>query len=71
VHWHRPGDRLVVDVVVPVGTTARVELPGCEIVEVGSGAHQFDCAHRPAELDPPQPRRSSPFAEFEDAEEDT
>ena len=48
VRWHRPGDRLVVDIVVPVGSTARVELPGREIVEVGSGAHQFECEYRPA-----------------------
>ncbi len=65
VRWHRPGDRLVVDIVVPVGSTARVELPGREIVEVGSGAHQFECEYRPAKLDPPQPPRRSPFGDIE------
>jgi alpha-L-rhamnosidase len=65
VRWHRPGDRLVVDIVVPVGSTARVELPGREIVEVGSGAHQFECEYRPAKLDPPQPPRRSPFGDVE------
>ncbi|HWM21955.1 MAG TPA: family 78 glycoside hydrolase catalytic domain [Ilumatobacteraceae bacterium] len=68
VHWHRPGDRLVVDIVVPVGSTARVELPGCDPVEVGSGAHQFDCECRPAALDPPIPPRPSPFGDVDDAE---
>ena len=71
VRWRRPGDRLIVDLVVPVGSTARVELPGCAIDEVGSGSHQFDCAYRPAELDPPQPPRPSPFGEFESVATDT
>jgi alpha-L-rhamnosidase len=71
VRWRRPGDQLIVDLVVPVGSTARVELPGCAIDEVGSGSHQFDCAYRPAELDPPQPPRPSPFGEFESVATDT
>ena len=66
VRWQRQGDRLVVDIVVPVGSTARVELPGSEVVEVGSGAHQFECEYRPPELDPAQPVRRSPFADLED-----
>ena len=53
--WTRPGDRLVVDVVVPIGSTARVELPGADAVDVGPGSHHFDVAHRAAALDPPRP----------------
>jgi alpha-L-rhamnosidase len=55
VQWTRPGDRLVVDVVVPTGCRARVELPGSDPVEVGPGSHRFECEHRPAALDPPVP----------------
>ncbi len=55
VHWHRPADRLVVDVVVPAGATARIELPGRDAVEVAAGTHRFECPYRPAELDPTRP----------------
>ena len=65
VRWRRPGDRLIVDVVVPVGSTARVELPEREIVEVGSGAHQFEFEYPPAALDPPAPARRSPFGDVD------
>ena len=57
VRWTRPADRLVVDIVVPIGATARVELPGTDVVDVGPGTHQFDVQHRAAELDPPRPPR--------------
>jgi len=57
VRWTRPADRLVVDVVVPIGSSARVELPGSAAVDVGPGNHRFDCAYRPAALDPPVPPR--------------
>ena len=52
VRWTRPGDRLVVDVVVPVGSTAGSSCPTAAAVEVGPGAHQFDVAHRPAAARP-------------------
>ncbi len=61
VHWTRPGDRLVVDVVVPIGSTANVDLPGAEPVDIGPGTHHFDVAHRAAALDPPRPPRSELF----------
>ena len=61
VRWHRPADRLVVDVVVPAGATASIELPGCDAVEVTAGTHQFECPHRPAELDPSRPPRPVPL----------
>jgi alpha-L-rhamnosidase len=67
VRWSRDGDRLAVDVVVPVGTTARIELPDSPTVEVGPGRHRFDRRHRPAELDPPRPARREPqLAELDD-----
>jgi alpha-L-rhamnosidase len=41
VRWELAGGRLEVEVTVPAGTTASVELPGTEPVEVGSGRHRF------------------------------
>ena len=61
VRWHRPADRLVVDVGVPAGAAARIELPGCDTVEVTAGTHRFECPHRPAELDPSRPPRPVPL----------
>ena len=61
VRWQRPGDRLVVDVVVPTGSTARVELPGQPAADVGPGAHRFECLHRPAALDPSRPAPEDPM----------
>ncbi len=60
VQWTRTADRLAVDVVVPIGSTARVELPGSAAVDVGPGRHHFDRPHRPAELDPPRPPSPEP-----------
>ena len=61
VRWHRRADRLVVDVVVPAGATARIELPGCDTVEVTAGTHQIECPYRPADLDPSRPPRPVPL----------
>lgn len=41
IAWRIEGDRLTVEVVVPTGAEAIVELPGQEPVEVGSGEHRF------------------------------
>ena len=57
VRWTRPADRLVVDVAVPIGSSAQVELPGTDAVDVGPGTHHFDVPHRAAEHDPPRPPR--------------
>ena len=56
-----PADRLVVDVVVPAGATARIELPGRDAVDVAAGTHRFECPYRPAELDPTRPPRPTPL----------
>ncbi|WP_181805392.1 family 78 glycoside hydrolase catalytic domain [Streptomyces shenzhenensis] len=39
--WRQEGDTLHVDVVVPPGTAALVDLPGTEPVEAGPGRHTF------------------------------
>jgi alpha-L-rhamnosidase len=58
--WTRPDDRFVVDVLVPLGSSARVELPDGSAVDIGPGSHRFDCPHRPAALDPPRPASPEP-----------
>jgi alpha-L-rhamnosidase len=69
VRWSRPEDGLVVDVDVPLGSTARVELPSGDGVDVGPGTHHFACAFRPAAFDPPRPPRQSPqLADLDDLE---
>ncbi len=44
IGWRIEGGRMHVQVVVPTGATATVELPGAEPVAVGSGTHEFDVA---------------------------
>ncbi|WP_349885539.1 family 78 glycoside hydrolase catalytic domain [Microbacterium sp. WHRI 7836] len=39
ISWHVDGDRLHVDVVVPVGATAELDLPGTSVEELGHGSH--------------------------------
>lgn len=51
VRWQRCDDQLVVDLAVPVGTTARVALPGQPVGDVGSGRHRIEGPYRPAALD--------------------
>jgi alpha-L-rhamnosidase len=67
VHWHRAADRLVVDVAVPTGSTARVELPDQEAIETSSGQHRFNCPFRPAALDPVRPDARTPLLADEGA----
>lgn len=64
VAWSRAGDELTVQVQVPPGSTASVQLPepGWAAIVVGSGQHTFSCRFRPAEQDPPIPEYD-PFAE--------
>jgi alpha-L-rhamnosidase len=55
VAWSREGTTLRVDVTVPPGTEASVELPEADPVRVGSGHHQFVVPYRAASEDPIQP----------------
>ena len=41
ISWHIADVTLAVDVVVPTGATATVELPGREGIAIGSGEHSF------------------------------
>ena len=41
IAWTRDGDELTVDVTVPTGTTATVDLPGVASQVVASGDHRF------------------------------
>ncbi|MEU4690484.1 glycoside hydrolase family 78 protein [Actinoplanes sp. NPDC023714] len=55
VAWRRDGGALVVDVTVPPGCDATVDLPGSAPVTVGSGQHRFAVPHPAPEEDPLQP----------------
>ncbi|MEV0902404.1 family 78 glycoside hydrolase catalytic domain [Actinoplanes sp. NPDC049802] len=59
VAWRRDGGTLHVDVTVPPGCDAVVELPDRAPVTVGAGRHTFTGTHRPAAEDPigPLPAR--------------
>jgi alpha-L-rhamnosidase len=57
VGWRRAGGRLDVEVTVPPGVTAIVQLPTTSFapVEAGAGRHTFSCPYRDAADDPPPP----------------
>ncbi len=63
VVWSRDGGRLDVDVTVPPGVTAKVQLPDPSFtaVDVGAGRHHYTCDFRPATEDP-KPVPPPPFA---------
>ncbi|MEP6629286.1 MAG: family 78 glycoside hydrolase catalytic domain [Lapillicoccus sp.] len=42
VAWEVVADRLVVDVTVPTGAVARIDLPGMPVEQVASGPHRFE-----------------------------
>jgi alpha-L-rhamnosidase len=64
VGWRRVGSTLVVDVIVPAGTSARVRLPGddWQEVTVGSGSHRFEAAFPMVSEDAVRPERHDPHA---------
>jgi alpha-L-rhamnosidase len=62
IRWQRRDDRLSVDIGVPYGCTATVDLPGQEVATVSSGRHRLDVAHRPANQDPTEPAEISRFS---------
>jgi alpha-L-rhamnosidase len=55
VSWTRERRLLLVDVTVPPGCDAQVELPGSPPVTVGSGEHHFEVPFRAPEEDPSPP----------------
>lgn len=54
VEWVREGRSLTVDVAVPTGATALIDLPGedWQALEVAPGRHSFRCRYRDAADDP-------------------
>jgi alpha-L-rhamnosidase len=62
VAWRRSGGLLHVEVTLPPGVTAAVELPAADPVEVGSGEHTFTCPFRDAGDDPAPVPLVHPFA---------
>ncbi|MBB2940731.1 alpha-L-rhamnosidase [Actinoplanes lutulentus] len=55
VSWRRSGGKLLVDVVVPPGCDATVDLPGSSPVAVLSGRHHFEVDHLGPDADPLSP----------------
>jgi alpha-L-rhamnosidase len=55
VRWQRYDDRLSVEVGVPHGCSATVDLPGQQPATLSSGRHRLDVPHRPAHQDPTEP----------------
>lgn len=54
--WRREGTRFTLNVVVPVGATASIELPdGSTVDDVPAGRHSFTCTVRDAGSDPARP----------------
>lgn len=64
VSWRRLDDELVVDIVVPNGATAIVDLPGGTLTEIAAGSHRVSSRMRPATDDPTRPPRRSVEGEF-------
>lgn len=55
--WHRERDTFHLEVEIPPGVSATVQLPGSDRpVEAPSGRSNYTCAWRPAADDPPAPR---------------
>jgi alpha-L-rhamnosidase len=61
VSWTREGARLDVEVTIPDGCAATVDIPGCDTTELGPGTHRLSGTYRPAADDPERPRPRSPF----------
>jgi alpha-L-rhamnosidase len=64
VRWERVGAELRVEIAVPDGCRAMVDIEGCATSEVGPGNHHVVGRCRPAEQDPPRPSRRAPFDEI-------
>ncbi len=54
VSWRRTGETVEVQATIPANSSAVVELPGIETLEVGSGTHQWQFP-APAPVPPPEP----------------
>ncbi|MGQ2914293.1 family 78 glycoside hydrolase catalytic domain [Microbacterium aurantiacum] len=66
VAWHREGDEIVVDAVVPPNTVAEVDLGDDAIREVGSGTHTWRTTSAPALERPPLPGLDAMLADVID-----
>lgn len=60
VQWRRDGEELSVDVNVPVGVTASIDLPDVQ-TDVGHGRHTFTARYRAPDDDPTRPPFMSMF----------
>ncbi len=60
VGWRRRGSTLEVEVTVPAGCRAEVDIEGCDTTGLRPGTHQLTGTCRPVEDDPHPPRPGSP-----------
>jgi alpha-L-rhamnosidase len=65
-HWERVGGELRVEIVVPDGCRAVIDIEGCPTTESGAGTHRLVGTCRPADRDPVRPPRRTPFDEIAD-----
>jgi alpha-L-rhamnosidase len=59
--WRRDGEELELDLEVPVGVTATIEVPDGSTSEVGGGRHRLRSSCRAVADDPPRPPHRSLF----------
>ena len=64
VSWRRNGATLEVDVTVPEGASATVDVDGCPTTQLGPGTHTLIGTCRAAVDDPVRPERHTPFDEI-------
>ncbi len=64
VSWRRNGTTLEVDVTVPEGASATVDVDGCPTTQLGPGTHNLIGTCRAAVDDPVRPTRHTPFDEI-------
>ena len=64
VAWRRNGATLEVDVTVPEGASATVDVDGCPTTQLGPGTHNLIGTCRAAVDDPVRPKRHTPFDEI-------
>jgi alpha-L-rhamnosidase len=66
VSWRRDGEHLTVEVTVPEGATADVDVPGCDTTGLDAGVHVLTGTYRSPADDPPRPKPWSPFEALAD-----
>jgi alpha-L-rhamnosidase len=64
--WERVNGEIRVDLVVPDGCSAVIDIEGCSTTDCGPGSYRLVGSCRAVEQDPPRPPRRTPFDEIAD-----